>query len=308
VPQFRATTTLYLNPAVASPLLPYQPYNTLQSLANTYAEFIRTRSFAGRVAHELTSPLDEEAIISALTTQAVPDTQFFRISATHNDPQTAQALANAAARVLIAENIARQQAEQEQIDAQRNPDPETKNLADLRTELQSEINLYNNQITNVQQQIADLQAGPRSEETDKRILSLQDRLINLQSLRINGLNGLAQAQSTLTSFTTPTANVVTAVVVDAATAPATPLPSKTFQILLQALLLALAAGVGLALVLEYIDYTVKTPEVLDMVYAMLPENVCVRLPEARAAFDVRCERVWGSVKSGAARTPIPSPA
>jgi hemerythrin-like domain-containing protein len=47
------------------------------------------------------------------------------------------------------------------------------------------------------------------------------------------------------------------------------------------------------------------PDVLDMVYAMLPENVFVRLPAARAAFDTRCERVWGSTKAGAARTPIP---
>ena len=47
-------------------------------------------------------------------------------------------------------------------------------------------------------------------------------------------------------------------------------------------------------------------DVLDKVYAMLPENLCARLPEACAAFDARCERVWGSVKAGAARTPIPT--
>jgi hypothetical protein len=47
------------------------------------------------------------------------------------------------------------------------------------------------------------------------------------------------------------------------------------------------------------------PDVLDQVHAMLPENVFVRLPAARAAFDARCERVWGSAKAGAARTPIP---
>ena len=47
------------------------------------------------------------------------------------------------------------------------------------------------------------------------------------------------------------------------------------------------------------------PDVLEKVCAMLPEQLVARLPAARAAFDVRCERVWGSVKAGAARTPIP---
>jgi len=49
------------------------------------------------------------------------------------------------------------------------------------------------------------------------------------------------------------------------------------------------------------------PDIIERVYAMLPENLCARLPAARAAFDARCERVWGRLKAGAARTPIPNP-
>lgn len=47
------------------------------------------------------------------------------------------------------------------------------------------------------------------------------------------------------------------------------------------------------------------PGVLEKVYAMLPEALLGKLPSARAAFDARCERVWGSAEAGAARTPIP---
>jgi hemerythrin-like domain-containing protein len=47
------------------------------------------------------------------------------------------------------------------------------------------------------------------------------------------------------------------------------------------------------------------PDVLDKVYATLPESVRGRLPAARAAFDARCERVWGFAAAGASRTPIP---
>jgi len=47
------------------------------------------------------------------------------------------------------------------------------------------------------------------------------------------------------------------------------------------------------------------PEVLERVYAMLPESLTARLPAARAAFDARCERVWGSARAGASRTALP---
>ena len=46
-------------------------------------------------------------------------------------------------------------------------------------------------------------------------------------------------------------------------------------------------------------------EVLERLDAMLPENLTSRLPAARAAFARRCERVWGSARTGASRTPVP---
>lgn len=47
------------------------------------------------------------------------------------------------------------------------------------------------------------------------------------------------------------------------------------------------------------------PEVLTALDAMLPDGLRSRLPAARAAFEARCERVWGKLPAAAARTPIP---
>jgi hemerythrin-like domain-containing protein len=47
------------------------------------------------------------------------------------------------------------------------------------------------------------------------------------------------------------------------------------------------------------------PDVLERVYAMLPVNLASKLPAARAAFEARCERAWGTTAAGASRTPIP---
>lgn len=46
-------------------------------------------------------------------------------------------------------------------------------------------------------------------------------------------------------------------------------------------------------------------DVIDQLLTMLPAGLCAKLPEARKAFERRCERVWGSATAGAARTPIP---
>jgi hemerythrin-like domain-containing protein len=47
-------------------------------------------------------------------------------------------------------------------------------------------------------------------------------------------------------------------------------------------------------------------DVVEKVHAILPPAVVARLPAARAAFETRCQRVWGAIGAGAARTPIPT--
>lgn len=47
------------------------------------------------------------------------------------------------------------------------------------------------------------------------------------------------------------------------------------------------------------------PDVLDKVYAMLPETLSSKLASARAAFDDRCVRAWGSAAAGSSRTAVP---
>jgi Mrp family chromosome partitioning ATPase/capsular polysaccharide biosynthesis protein len=265
-PQYRSTTTLFLNPAAANPLLPFQSTKTVESVANTYIEFMRTRSFAGLVAEQSGLALAPEDILKALSTQYVADTQFFRIIATTTDAQMSQALANTAAEVLIAQNSARQQAEQAQIQSQRGSNPEQQRLIDLRDSLQSQISTYNDRISQLQAQLQDLQLRQASARTDQRISQLQQELLNLQSARLQTLTSITQAQSSLAASTTSSVTPVdTAVVVDAAP-PAALLPRNIPQYVLLGLAAGLIIGFGLAFALEYMDYTIRTPEALDLAY------------------------------------------
>jgi capsular exopolysaccharide synthesis family protein len=270
VPEYRTTTTLFLNPGVASPLLPYQASNTVQSLANTYVEFMRTRTFAQLVADSTGLELSQEAILQALATRYVADTQFFRITATHTNPEVAQLLANTSAQVLIAEDTARQLAAQEQIDAQRPVDPDVQALLDLRQSLQEELDLYEGEMNTTREQIRDLELRGPSELNNQRLDALRASLISLQSSRASILTSIADAQAAIVNQkpASERSNVSTAVVVDEAPLPATPLPGGGMQQTIMVLVMALGAGVGLAFLLEYIDYTIKSPEELDAAYGL----------------------------------------
>jgi len=46
-------------------------------------------------------------------------------------------------------------------------------------------------------------------------------------------------------------------------------------------------------------------DVVAQMDAMLPASLRAALPEARAAYEARCVRTWGSPQAGDARTPIP---
>ena len=191
------------------------------------------------------------------------------LSATHDNPEKAQELANTAAQVFIAENISRQQAQQEQIQAQQDPvkELERQQLQEVQQSLRGELEYYAQRIEDLQAQVAELESKPPSEEVDQRILALRQELIDNQSMRIEVLTSLAQTQASLAA-SEGTPRVDTAVVVDEAPLPTEPLPQQTLQHVLLALTASLGLGVGLAFLLEYLDYTVRTPEELDAVYGM----------------------------------------
>ncbi len=270
VPRYSTTTTLFLNPGVASPLLPYQSTNTVQSLANTYVEFMRTRTFAQLVAEATGMALSQGEILGALSTQYVADTQFFRITATHTNPELAQLLANTSADVLIAEDTARQLAAQQQIDAQRPEDRHMQALLDLRQSLQEELDMYEGEMESTREQIRDLELRGPSELNNQRLATLRDSLLSLQSSRASILTSMANVQAAIVNRqpSSDNSNVSTAVVVDEAPLPGGPLPHGNNQRTMMWLVLALGAGIGLAFLLEYIDYTIKSPEELDAVYGL----------------------------------------
>lgn len=275
VPMYEATTTLFIDPSVSNRTSPAQLTLSADSLANTYSEFMKTRSFTEFVAAEMETPISESEIRRALSRKYTPGTQFFHIQAVHSDPRIAQQLANTAAEVLITQNIARQQARKKQIQDQMDSSKlvEMERLTEVQEVLQNELDYYNDQIINLQTQIAELQQAPPSEETAQTILELRGELVRFLTLRVEVLGNYAQTQVALATPTESEPDVDTLVVVDAAALPTAPLPFDTPERTMLAVAASLLLGIALAFVLEYLDYTVKTPEALDSIYGLPTQTV-----------------------------------
>ncbi|MBX3015317.1 MAG: polysaccharide biosynthesis tyrosine autokinase [Caldilineaceae bacterium] len=303
VPIYSTTTTLIINPAAPSALLPYTADYSVQALASTYTEFMRTRSFAQLVATEMGNTLSVEEITNALSLRYVEGTQIFRITATLTNPELAQSLANTAAAVLINENIARQRSQQEQQRAQLNAaaNQEREQLTEVHSVLQQEADYYTERIKNLESEITNQENRPRSDEGDDRLLQLKQELIAARSERIEVLGSLAETQAALAaSANTGTINMDTAVVIDAALLPLAPQPGQARQLMILAFLGGLMAGAGLAWLLEYINYTVRTPEELDTYYG-IPTQGAIGLIGGRGE---KVDRAAGLVTLLEPRSPL----
>jgi non-specific protein-tyrosine kinase len=279
VPHYQSSTTLFINPRQISPLLPggaegfsiATGNDSVAVLANTYSTLIDTRSFVEQVADEISQPVTPAEVADALSSRHIVDTQFYRISATHPDPATAQEIANTAAQVLIASEIERQQDEQEQVAASQGPVREQQEIQELMTLLQAELSYYNDRIREVQDQIRQVQASDQTADgaAMDELPELIESLENLRYARIDVQTRLTNAERDLAALTNANADpVVTAVVVDEAILPDEPLPSQAVQRIVLALLVGATLGGGLAFLLEYLDYTIKTPEALEQLYSL----------------------------------------
>lgn len=302
VPIYSTTTTLIINPAAPSALLPYSTDYSVQALASTYTEFMRTRSYAELVAKEMNGVLSADAVLNALTVRYVEGTQIFRISATLTDAEQARTLANTAAEVLINANLARQRTQQEQAQKQRSVEAEQEHerLMELQTVLQQEADNYSTRIQNLENEVKEQENKPKSDEGDKLILQLKEELVTARSERIDVLSSLAATQASLAASSgTSSISTDTAVVIDEAPLPMAPQPGQTRQLIILAFLGGLMAGAGLAWLLEYIDYTVRTPEELDTHYGV-PSQGAIGLLAGRSGTD----RAAGLITLLEPRSPI----
>ncbi|MBI4504380.1 MAG: polysaccharide biosynthesis tyrosine autokinase [Chloroflexi bacterium] len=256
-PVYAATATLMINPAAASALLPYAS-DAAKDLAATYAHYLKSRSFAQLVVQRTGLDLNADEVGGAISSEAIPRTQFFAITVTHASPELAQFLANTVAETFISEN----QSQQRQFTGDT--------MAQL---LQVEQEQARARVEDLRLRIAQLQAAaPDSPELRRLQTELNDTL-----------KVLLESTTALLNYRNMAGNMTTAVIIDRAVLPTTPI-NKTFSYrnLIFGFLGGLSVGLGLLLYLEYWEssYSVRTPEELERLL-QLPSSGVINVIKGR---------------------------
>jgi len=259
--RYQSSVSLQLNPAAKSALLPYSGSNSDQiapsavaTLAASYSEVLRSRTFEKTVIDRLNLPVQPEELSRAIDSRLVPNTNILRLTVTWDQPRDAQQLAQRVAELFISENV---QA------SQNGTVQRIQQLQDTARQMQTRLTTLQQQRDRLDDTVA------RGDLT--RIGDLNDldtRLAALQTSYTNALVEIERAQS----------SIDTAAILDNATpgAPVGILPLP--QALLLGVLVGLAAGTGAALLLERLVGAVHAPEDIAAVCGSAPLATVGRIP------------------------------
>ena len=134
---------------------------------------------------------------------------------------------------------------------------------ELTNARQEELGLYDQQLVSLREQINQLQELSSNAEESQSIRNIQDQVRSVQAARISLLQSLVESGSS--ADRTQTALRQTALVVDVAPLPQKPVSNRTTTVL-AAGVVGIVMGIGLTLLLDYLDTSVRVRDTLATVY------------------------------------------
>lgn len=233
-PEYEASATLMVGRTISDPNPTGNEFYLSQQLTGIYADIAQRDP----VANAAMTALGLSGLPS-YDARALPNSQFLEIAVIDTDPVRAQAVANELANQLILQSPTGSQ--QEEVDRQAF-------VNDQLDYLETKIEETKDDITQKQDELAEMVSARQIADTQQAITALQDKLTTLQ----------ANYASLLASTQSGAINIIS--VIEPAALPQYPIgPNVTMTV-------ALAAAVGFVLaaggayLIEYLDDTLKTPE------------------------------------------------
>lgn len=255
VPAYEASTTLLINQAPVSSTSPdYNSVLTSERLARTYAELLRKRPVLEEVVANLGLDTDPDLLAQRVGVNAVRDTQLIVLTVEDIDPQRAADIANEIVAVFI----------------QQNRELQSSRYSASIQSLELELAKLQEDIDNTQSRLDELQSATVPEELAERD-RLQALLAQYRSSYATLLESyenvrLAEAQSTDSVS-----------VAEEAQPKRLPVrPKTTLNIFLGGMVGGLFA-IGIALLLEQLDDTLKSTEEIEQLAGASTLGVIARI-------------------------------
>jgi polysaccharide biosynthesis transport protein len=238
-PVYQAITTLIVGRAIMDPNPSQTEFYLSQQLATNYADIANRDPVKNATKEALGLTW-----LPNYLAQAPPNGQFVEIIVTDTVPERAQAVANELANQLILLGPTSGQAEEKDRLEFVNRQLDT---------LEAQIDTTESEISKLQEELGDMVSARQISDTQNQIAGLQAKLASLQS----------NYASLLSNTESGALNILS--VIEPAALPTTPIgPNKALTILL-ASAFGFLLSTGAAILLEYLDDTIKTSEDVDRV-------------------------------------------
>jgi non-specific protein-tyrosine kinase len=236
-PKYASTATMYINPASGTGAADYNAVLTAERLSKTYQKLAKNRTVLEQVIADLQLPYGSGTLAKQITATADGETQLLGITVSDTDPTRAANIANAVATrfqsYVVNELSTSSETDLEAINAI---------LRDMETE-----------VKNVQAQIDELQA--RSDADSATVQAQIDALTARLEESQGAYGRLLSTASEMRAYAALSGAQITVAV--PASVPGGPYaPNRTVNIML-GFVAGLILALGIILVLEYLDNTVK---------------------------------------------------
>ena len=217
------------------------PWRSYNSSIETQMQLVKSPPIAEMVKDTLKLPTDSETLLNQIQVEQVGETSLIKIHAQDNNPRKAASIANAFALSYVEWSQSSSQQESRT----------------LRKELSGEIRDTREDILNIGKKMDQKAEGEPVSEDEKLQLDLATKFYAMLAEKNQELKINERLQSNNINL------------VAAATIPSAPISPTPVRNGILALVIGLIFGCSLALFIEYIDNTVKSPDDVDK-YFRLP--------------------------------------
>ncbi len=248
-PTYEASTTIAIGQFIQSPNPNSSDITVGIGLAQTYAKLVTTYDVLQGTIDTLNLPLDVSQLERLIRTQILTGTSLMVVTVTYTDPVLVADIANGLARQLVLHSP-----------------------TNLTQEQQAQIDFANAQIVDLNQQLGTTRNQLKLIDDQIASSDNPDNSASLQEQRNSLITQINQASSTIAQFsatiTTLQERTNSLDIVEQARVPTNSSGASVLTTTLLGAIVGATLAIGLALLIEYLDDTIRTSEIATQVLAL----------------------------------------
>lgn len=266
--QYTASVTIQVGSSLETPNPQLGELNTGAQLARTYAVLAKSVSVLERAVEAREFPFSAGELGRSLSAEVIENTSLLRLTVTYTDPVLAAEMANEVANQLILNSPSNLTPEQ-----QAQIDLANQEIAQLTAELQQ----ARDELADIDQEIREEQNPDVLADLRQQRNTIADRIVSISA-------NIAQYSDTIAGLQRRTNSLT---VVEEARIPTSPTGSNIISTTLLGAIVGGALAAGIALLIEYLDDTIRSADEATQILGLPTLAVINRFGKTRDSYSER---------------------